>query len=165
MGILFIDLDRFKDVNDTMGHDAGDVVLAEIARRLRDAVRENDTLARLSGDEFVVVCEDLRGTPIEMDRWVDLLRRRIEAAVQRPLRIAGQELVISVNLGATVTSRRRSAKYLIGAADRDMYVARQRAGATPTRRASSEVPPAPVEPCGEQAWGSDRVVAGEWRRI
>ncbi len=128
VALLLIDVAGFKDVNDTMGHGVGDAVLAEIARRLQDAVRENDTLARLSGDEFVVVCEDLRGTPSEMSRWVDELRCRIEASVRRPLRIAGQQPMISVNLGATVTRGRRSAKYLIGAADRDMYVARQQHG-------------------------------------
>ena len=59
VGVMFLDLDHFKDVNDTLGHRVGDLLLKDVARRIRAALRQSDVLARVSGDEFVVVLEDL----------------------------------------------------------------------------------------------------------
>jgi diguanylate cyclase (GGDEF)-like protein len=64
MAVLFIDLDHFKPINDSAGHEAGDEVLRTVARRLRQVVRPADTIGRLAGDEFIVLCEDL---PTEHD--------------------------------------------------------------------------------------------------
>ncbi len=78
-GVLFIDLDEFKRVNDRFGHAAGDAVLAELGQRLVHAVRPADTVARLGGDEFVVVCE-----AIDEDTAL-ALGRRLDAAIRQPL--------------------------------------------------------------------------------
>ena len=84
-GVLFIDLDEFKRVNDRFGHAAGDAVLAELGQRLRAAVRPADTVARLGGDEFVVVCEAID------ERTALALGHRLDAAIRQPLSVAGAE--------------------------------------------------------------------------
>jgi len=78
-GLLFVDLDRFKSVNDTLGHTVGDQLLIEAASRIQAAVRESDTVARLGGDEFVVLCEDIEGVHHAAD-----FAERIIAALGRP---------------------------------------------------------------------------------
>jgi diguanylate cyclase (GGDEF)-like protein len=92
-GVLFVDLDNFKQVNDVYGHATGDAVLVEFSRRLRTAVRPADTVARLGGDEFVVVCE-------EVDEETALaLGRRLQAAIQTPLTVGGIPHVLSASIG------------------------------------------------------------------
>jgi diguanylate cyclase (GGDEF)-like protein len=127
LAVLFLDLDRFKPINDSLGHEAGDEVLRTVADRLRDAVRPGDTVGRLAGDEFVVVCDDL---PHERDA-VDIAARLV-AAVSDPIvlrspPVAGRE----VNLGASVgvafaTGPAASPDELLGDADVAMYHAKQR---------------------------------------
>ncbi len=80
VAVMFLDLDRFKPVNDTYGHDAGDVVLVETAGRLSATVRSGDTVARFGGDEFLVLCEDVG----DLDAVVDLADR-IRTAVSEPI--------------------------------------------------------------------------------
>ena len=92
-GVLFIDLDDFKAVNDRLGHAAGDAVLAELASRLRAAVRPADTVARLGGDEFVVVCED-----VDCDA-ATALGRRMEEAIRQPLALDGIEHRLTASIG------------------------------------------------------------------
>lgn len=92
--VLFCDLDGFKRVNDRFGHDTGDRVLREIARRLRDAVRRGDVAARWGGDEFTVLCEG----PLDDDE-VDHVRTRLREAIGAPLAIDGIEVEIGVSLG------------------------------------------------------------------
>jgi len=92
--VLFCDLDGFKRVNDRFGHDTGDRVLREIARRLRDAVRRGDVAARWGGDEFTVLCEG----PVDADE-VTALRARLRSAIGAPLAIDGGEVEIGVSLG------------------------------------------------------------------
>ena len=77
--ILFVDLDRFKQVNDTYGHQVGDELLICVAQRLTGVVRPGDTLARVSGDEFVFLCEDLHGASD-----VEVLARRVDRAFAKP---------------------------------------------------------------------------------
>lgn len=97
LGVLFIDLDRFKYVNDTLGHAAGDLLLAEAAVRLAQCVRKSDTLARLGGDEFVVLDE-------EVDDKVNLadLAQRIIDALRQPFLLLGHEVTISASIGISV---------------------------------------------------------------
>ncbi|MDZ7890688.1 MAG: EAL domain-containing protein [Rhodoferax sp.] len=93
-GILFIDLDRFKAVNDSMGHAAGDVLLIEVARRLREVLREIDVVCRQSGDEFLVLVRDI-------DHWESLgeLAQRILRAVEAPVVLAQVPVKVSASMG------------------------------------------------------------------
>ncbi|SFM42828.1 putative bifunctional diguanylate cyclase/phosphodiesterase [Halopseudomonas yangmingensis] len=97
LGVIFIDLDRFKGVNESFGHAIGDELLQEVATRLHQRCREQDTLARLGGDEFVMLVEDLQ-------RAEDLtpVARRLLNAFQRPFEIAGQRLHLGASLGISV---------------------------------------------------------------
>jgi diguanylate cyclase (GGDEF)-like protein/PAS domain S-box-containing protein len=96
--VLFVDIDRFKQINDGHGHAAGDQVLAALARRLMGAVRPGDTVARFGGDEFVAVCEAI-DEPAAM-----AVGARILAAVQRPLFIHGAQLGLSASIGVALGS-------------------------------------------------------------
>lgn len=128
VGVMFVDIDGFKDINDTMGHAFGDLVLAEVARRLRLTLRASDTLARLSGDEFVVICEDLAGSPAQVGEWLHALGRRIQIELRQPPRGAEVEVVVSVSIGAAITSQPRTAQDLLAEADHAMYRAKKRGG-------------------------------------
>nr|WP_276611953.1 EAL domain-containing protein [Kineococcus vitellinus] len=122
VAVLFIDLDRFKAVNDTFGHAAGDTVLATVATRAAAALREEDTLARLAGDEFVVLCEDLpRAEPAELAAHVRAVTSRLRRALAEPIRLGGTELVVSASVGAALSDGHRSADELLADADGAMY--------------------------------------------
>jgi len=95
-GVLFVDLDDFKQVNDAFGHGTGDAVLVEFAARLRGAVRPADTVARVGGDEFVVVCDHLD------DAAAAALAERIQEAISPPIAIDGGELAMSASIGIAV---------------------------------------------------------------
>jgi diguanylate cyclase (GGDEF)-like protein/PAS domain S-box-containing protein len=115
-GVLFIDLDEFKEVNDRYGHAAGDAVLVELAGRLRAAVRPADTVARLGGDEFIVVCEDV-------DRDGALaLGRRLDEAIRRPLTLGGDEQRLSASIG--IALGRENPDALLAGADAAVYRAK-----------------------------------------
>ncbi len=124
--MMFVDLDRFKKINDTLGHAAGDLVLVEAAQRVRQALREDDTLARLAGDEFVIVCEDLPRDMAKVDQRLQAIWQRLESALSRPIYVAGQELMVSASIGVAVSSEESSVKDLLGDADSAMYLAKQR---------------------------------------
>jgi diguanylate cyclase (GGDEF)-like protein/PAS domain S-box-containing protein len=95
-GVLFVDLDDFKDINDARGHAAGDAVLVELGERLRLAVRPADTVARLGGDEFVVVCE-------EVDEAAAMaLAGRLEEAIRQPLVVSGVEHRLTASIGVAL---------------------------------------------------------------
>ena len=97
MAVLFLDLDHFKDVNDTLGHKVGDELLRSLSRRLRAALRQSDLLVRISGDEFVVVLEDL-----ESEGGPDRVAQKILDEVLRPFPIEGHEVQVSASLGYAV---------------------------------------------------------------
>lgn len=97
LAVLFIDLDRFKRINDSLGHDIGDQLLSNIAGRLRAAVRPHDTIARMGGDEFVALLTDL-GSP---STAVQISRRMLEA-LQQPVRIQNHDLVVTTSIGISI---------------------------------------------------------------
>ena len=91
---MFLDLDRFKEINDLYGHDAGDEVLKQVAQRVSGCIRKNDTLARLGGDEFVVVLQN-----IDNPRFAAMVAEIIIEGLRHPMIIQGQELTVSTSIG------------------------------------------------------------------
>ena len=95
--VLFIDLDRFKFINDSLGHEAGDTLLREVATRLKDSLRASDIVARLGGDEFVMLLQDLRGV-----EQAGRIARKLLSAVIKPLMIQSQECRVTASIGISV---------------------------------------------------------------
>ena len=121
-GVLFLDLDGFKDVNDEHGHAVGDAVLRAVAERLTAGVRPADTVARLGGDEFVVLVEG--ATPTGMDALV----ARLSDAVQEPLTIRGTTLDVGVSVGLALAEEGATdPASLVAEADKRMYAAKRSA--------------------------------------
>ena len=119
--MLFLDLDHVKRVNDSLGHDAGDALLAAVAHNLAEAVRDTDSVARLGGDEFVVVCEEVHG-----DEEVDILAGRILEAISTPIEISGHRVVVTASLGVvTPESASVEPRDLLRHADAAMYHAKR----------------------------------------
>jgi diguanylate cyclase (GGDEF)-like protein/PAS domain S-box-containing protein len=123
VAVLFCDLDGFKGVNDSLGHDAGDAVLVEAASRLQGAVRAGDTVARFGGDEFVVLCED-----VVAERELDALADRMRRAIERRITVAGTEVGIGLSVGRAVSSGGESPQDLVNQADAAMYAAKSGSG-------------------------------------
>jgi diguanylate cyclase (GGDEF)-like protein/PAS domain S-box-containing protein len=121
--VLFMDLDRFKSINDSLGHEVGDQLLMETAKRLNSCARSGDTVARLGGDEFVIVLSGLR-KPEDAEQ----LARRIQEAMQAPLELAGNELSLSASIGIAIADGRSSTDQLLRNADIAMYEAKTDAG-------------------------------------
>jgi diguanylate cyclase (GGDEF)-like protein len=120
VALLMLDLDRFKQVNDTLGHNAGDALVKEVGERLRSLVRETDTVARIGGDEFAIVQISPKG---EAD--VRRLCERIIAAIRQPFVIGDREARVGVSIGAVFASREvAEASELLRKADITMYRAK-----------------------------------------
>jgi diguanylate cyclase (GGDEF)-like protein len=121
LAFIFIDLDRFKDINDNLGHTAGDQVLREIATRLSACLREVDTIARHGGDEFVVLLEDVE-TPEEVGQ----VTARMREVVAEPLAIEGREVCVTSSIGVALYPRDgKAVSALIAKADLAMYQAKK----------------------------------------
>jgi diguanylate cyclase (GGDEF)-like protein/PAS domain S-box-containing protein len=122
LAVLFLDLDDFKNVNDSLGHQSGDELLATVSRRLVDAARSGDTVARLGGDEFAILLEDVDGA-LEAGR----IAARVLAAFDRPLPVGSRDLHIRASIGiATNSGPDETAEALLANADVAMYAAKAR---------------------------------------
>jgi len=127
--VMFVDLDRLKIVNDTMGHDVGDVLISNIAKRIVNATRPSDTVARNGGDEFVVLCDGVTHEDIAHD-----IANRILQAVTGQMVLQGTEVFTSASIGIAMSSQQLLAEYspadaaqiLLNNADTAMYRAKQR---------------------------------------
>ncbi|MCA0375318.1 MAG: EAL domain-containing protein [Gemmatimonadetes bacterium] len=119
--VLFLDLDNFKTVNDSLGHAAGDRLLVEAARRLGSCVREIDLIARLGGDEFAVLLED-----VETLDEIHHVAERITTALTRPFQLSGKEVFVNASIGIARSTPGISGDELVRNADVAMYVAKTR---------------------------------------
>jgi len=121
VAVLMVDLDRFKLVNDTLGHPAGDDLLMGVARRLRDALRPGDTVARLGGDEFVVVAEGVSSAT-----HARILAERLGAIIAGAYEVAGTQLFTSASIGVGLGRAGDTTEELLSDADAAMYLAKER---------------------------------------
>lgn len=117
---LFIDIDHFKLINDSLGHEAGDEVIVEVARRINAAVRTNDTVARLGGDEFVVILDPIPGEAVAQG-----LLAVIRESVQTPLEIRDHDLRLTISTGIALVEPGVNAEGLVRRASLAMYAAKQ----------------------------------------
>jgi diguanylate cyclase (GGDEF)-like protein len=122
IAVLFIDLDNFKVVNDSLGHGAGDKLLVELGNRLRHAIRPSDTIARFGGDEFVVLCEDIGEA-----RDAVIVGQRIVDATSQPFMLSGREMFVTTSVGvALAIDSDATPETLLRDADVAMYRAKER---------------------------------------
>jgi diguanylate cyclase (GGDEF)-like protein/PAS domain S-box-containing protein len=122
IALFFLDVDKFKGINDTLGHAVGDEVLKLFAARLSASVRETDTVARLAGDEFVVILEDLH-----TEAEPQFVARKILTAINRPFHVLGHELSVSTSIGIAFQADGRALPaQLLSAADKALYQAKGR---------------------------------------
>jgi diguanylate cyclase (GGDEF)-like protein len=121
LAVLFLDLDGFKQANDTYGHAYGDLVLTESAVRIQGALRSSDTVARVGGDEFAVILEALV-EPLEMEK----LAARLRKALAEPYVFGGNQATITASIGLAVFPEDgEDADVLVNSADQNMYKAKQ----------------------------------------
>ena len=124
VGVLFVDLDRFKAINDSLGHEAGDALLKIVADRLVRCVRSTDTVARLSGDEFTLVLQDLN-----REQDAGLVAQKVLDAVAHPVTVGSQKIPITASVGiALYPFDATDPEVLIALADRAMYRAKEKGG-------------------------------------
>ncbi len=174
VALLFVDLDRFKEVNDAHGHEVGDALLVEVAARISSVLRPGDTAGRLGGDEFVVVCRDVADTAA-----AQAVLGRLAAALQPVLVLGDVRLQPRASVGLVLAGRGDDAETLLRAADEQMYRAKRsrrtpdrapgRATDQATDRAADRAPDrAPPAPDGRGRRGpDDRSATGGrlWQRL
>ena len=123
--LLFIDLDNFKSLNDTLGHDMGDQLLQQVAQRLTDCTRDLDTLARLGGDEFVLMLQGLSADPPEAARQVEVVGQKVVSTLAQPYLLDGHSYQNTVSVGIAMFSDAHSTlEELLKRADLAMYQAK-----------------------------------------
>jgi len=121
VALFFIDLDKFKQVNDSLGHDCGDLLLIEVTRRLSELLRIDDTVARIGGDEFVILLESFRDV-----KYLGLVAQKIITAVEKPVLLQGNEVSIGASIGiALYPDDANDSSVLLRHADVAMYHAKQ----------------------------------------
>jgi diguanylate cyclase (GGDEF)-like protein len=121
IAVFFLDLDDFKAINDSLGHEAGDCVLVEVANRLRRCVRPSDSVARFGGDEFTLVCEN-----IASEEEARQVARRLASALEAPLQLAERDVRLSASIGVTLVADPAAApEALLREADAAMYRAKE----------------------------------------
>ena len=124
LAVLFVDVDRFKLINDTMGHPIGDEVLVGVARRIQAAIRPSDVVARFGGDEFIVLCQD-----VHHEQDVETIANRLLEAFEAPFDLAGAEVFVSISVGIALGGDGTAdAEALVRDADTAMYRAKRRGG-------------------------------------
>jgi diguanylate cyclase (GGDEF)-like protein len=122
LGVLFIDLDHFKNVNDSLGHHAGDILLKQVAAMFSACMREGDTVARLGGDEFVVILESMAA---EDDAWI--VSQKILQLLTTPLTIEDHEILVTCSIGIALYPKDgEDAKALLQSADGALYLAKNK---------------------------------------
>jgi diguanylate cyclase (GGDEF)-like protein len=170
VAVLFLDLDDFKPINDSFGHDAGDQLLMAVAQRIKACVRPEDTVARLGGDEFTVLLEDIADV-----RYAIAVAERIEASLDEPFMVEGQEATVTASIGIAVsTGRESSPDDLVRDSDSAMYLAKRKGRARhevfrgavapePEDSAPVEAPPReePDEPVAEEPQSDNELVVQE----
>lgn len=124
--LLFIDLDNFKTINDTLGHDIGDILLQQVAARLASCLRIGDTVARLGGDEFVVILKQLNPEPSQAAAEAELVGKKILVALSQPYHLDTQECISTCSIGITLLNHSESSiDELMKQADIAMYQAKK----------------------------------------
>jgi diguanylate cyclase (GGDEF)-like protein len=120
IALLFADIDHFKKINDTHGHQAGDQILAGVARVMMTTLRAEDVLARYGGEEFAVICRE-----IELEGAEALAKRLVAAVAQRAFEFGGEQIPVTISVGAAVDHGKSEALVLIAGADAAMYEAKR----------------------------------------
>lgn len=123
--VFFLDLDHFKIINDELGHDAGDLLLQDMARRLENSVRQGDSIARLGGDEFVILLEDLDQTKFAATQKMKILAQKIQDAFALPFILDHKEYPLSISLGGTLFDGEEHTDAIFKKADCALYNAKQ----------------------------------------
>lgn len=124
--VLFLDLDHFKTLNDTLGHDAGDLLLQQVAERLRNCLREGDTVARIGGDEFVVFLENLSSQQFDAAAQTEVIGEKILNSLNQPYQLASDKYYNSTSIGATLfLGQDVEIEELLKQADISMYQAKK----------------------------------------
>ena len=124
LGLMLLDLDRFKSVNDTLGHDVGDELLKSVAERLKACVREVDTVARMGGDEFTIVLEG-----VSSEQSIVVVAKRITESISSIFHLKGHDVSVGISIGVTVYPHDdHSIDELLKHADSAMYRAKQQGG-------------------------------------
>jgi diguanylate cyclase (GGDEF)-like protein len=162
IGLAVLDVDHFKNINDTYGHQAGDAVLVQFADRLRNAVRSTDTVARIAGDEFVIVFEHL-----ETGHDVNLLGQKIVAAMQAPFNVGGRPLTVTASIGIALTTELPAdVEKVMQAADQALYCVKaagrngfavNTVGAERSLSVLDFAAPAKADKAEKKAWPSSRI--------